>query len=170
MRWLPPYWWMRLSGATIDFQMTVKWLWLQTSPVGGEDGKREGRSVPTFKTEWSEVQILLLRSGRSYEERLFKEEGLKRWEVISSVSCRRFEPIWCRWHISESNESPAKSNWILDSDCSFHMCLIREHFHTCQSCEKGTINKANGTRGWVTGVETVRICMFDWVVQTGNWD
>lgn len=26
---------------------------------------------------------------------------------------------------SASSESPAKSDWILDSDCSFHMCSVK---------------------------------------------
>jgi len=28
-------------------------------------------------------------------------------------------------------ERPERSNWILDSDCSFHMSSVREHFDTC---------------------------------------
>jgi len=42
-------------------------------------------------------------------------------------------------------ESPGKSDWILDSGCSFHMYLVREHFDTYQPCEKGIVNMANNT-------------------------
>jgi len=33
-------------------------------------------------------------------------------------------------------ESLGKSYWILDSGCSFQICLVREHFDTYQRCEK----------------------------------
>ena len=42
-----------------------------------------------------------------------------------------------------TSKSPAKSDWVLDSGCSFHMCSVREHFDTYQRCEKGTVNMAN---------------------------
>ena len=65
-----------------------------------------------------------------------------------------------------TDESPGKSNWILDSGCSFHMSAVREHFDTYQPCEKGTVNMANGTQSRIAGVGTVRIRMFDGVVRT----
>ena len=63
-------------------------------------------------------------------------------------------------------ESSGKSDWILDSGCSFDICSVREHFDTYQRCEKGTVNMANGTRSPVAWVRTVRIHMFDGVVGT----
>ena len=62
-------------------------------------------------------------------------------------------------------ETPEKFNWLLYSGCSFHMCSVREHFDIYQTCEKGTTNMLNGTQSQVAGVETVRIRMFDGVVQ-----
>jgi len=37
-------------------------------------------------------------------------------------------------------ESLSNLDWILDSDCSFYMSLVREHFDTCQPCVIGTVN------------------------------
>jgi len=45
-----------------------------------------------------------------------------------------------------TTESPGKSHWILNCGCSFHMCLVREHFDTYQRCEKGTVNMTNDTQ------------------------
>jgi len=63
-------------------------------------------------------------------------------------------------------ESPGKFDWILDSDCLFHMSLVREHFDACQPCVVGVANMENGTQSRITRIGTVQICMFDGVVQT----
>ena len=42
-------------------------------------------------------------------------------------------------------ESPGKSNWILDSDYSFRMSSVKEHFDASQPCAIGTANMANCT-------------------------
>jgi len=65
-----------------------------------------------------------------------------------------------------TTETLGKLDWILDSGYSFHMCSVRQHFDPYQQCEKGAVNRANGTRSWVAGVGTVRIRMFNRVVWT----
>lgn len=64
-----------------------------------------------------------------------------------------------------TTESPEKSDWILDSGCSFHMCSVREQFIAYQPCEKGIVNMANGAQSKIAGVGTVRVRMFDGVVR-----
>ena len=45
-----------------------------------------------------------------------------------------------------TTESPRRSNWILDSSCSFHMCSIRKHFAIYQTCNRGAVKMANDAR------------------------
>jgi len=42
-------------------------------------------------------------------------------------------------------ESPRKSDWILNSDYSFHISSAKEHFDMSQPYAIGNVNMANGT-------------------------
>ncbi|VFQ82784.1 unnamed protein product [Cuscuta campestris] len=59
-----------------------------------------------------------------------------------------------------------KSDWILDSGCSFHTCSVKEKFDTYQTCDGGAVKMANGARSKIAGVGTVQVRMFDGVVRT----
>ncbi|VFQ60637.1 unnamed protein product [Cuscuta campestris] len=63
-------------------------------------------------------------------------------------------------------KSLGKSDWILDSGCSFHMCSVKEKFDTYQTCDGGALKMANGARRKIAGVGTVQVRMFDGVVRT----
>ncbi|VFQ71852.1 unnamed protein product [Cuscuta campestris] len=65
-----------------------------------------------------------------------------------------------------TTKSLGKSDWILDSGCSFHMCSIKEQFDTYQTCDGGAVKMANGARSKIAGVGTVQVRMFDGVVRT----
>ena len=59
---------------------------------------------------------------------------------------------------SETNESPEKSNWILNSDCSFHMCSARKHFATYQAYDRGNAKMANGMASRIVGESNMSWC------------
>ncbi|VFQ97231.1 unnamed protein product [Cuscuta campestris] len=65
-----------------------------------------------------------------------------------------------------TTKSLGKSDWILDSGCSFHMCSVKEKFDTYQTCDGGAVKMANGARSKIAGVGTVQVGMFDGVVRT----
>ncbi|GFS30789.1 hypothetical protein Acr_00g0014080 [Actinidia rufa] len=53
-----------------------------------------------------------------------------------------------------------KSNWILDSGSTYHLCRDREVFSTYAACE-GRIWLANNTSSRVVGRGSIRFCMAD---------
>ena len=127
--------------------------------------KREGGSDPAFKIKCSEVQVLLLWQRRSYEKGLSEaEKGFERWEAINSQSCKGSSLFDGGDVFLATAESSGKSDWILDSGCSFYMCSLKERFDTYKSYEKGTVNMANSTRSQVAKMRTIQICMFDRIV------
>jgi hypothetical protein len=57
-------------------------------------------------------------------------------------------------------------SWILDSACSFHVTPNRDWFDTYRSVNSGIVTMGNGAHCKITGIENIRIKMFDGVVRT----
>ena len=53
-----------------------------------------------------------------------------------------------------------KSDWILDSKSSYHLCIDREMFSTYATCE-GLVRMVNNTANRVVDKGTIRFCMAD---------
>nr|AAT44257.1 putative polyprotein [Oryza sativa Japonica Group] len=56
--------------------------------------------------------------------------------------------------------------WILDTACTYHMCLNRDWFATYEAVQGGTVLMGDDTPCEVAGVETVQIKMFDGCIRT----
>ncbi|WVZ23807.1 hypothetical protein V8G54_002351 [Vigna mungo] len=59
-----------------------------------------------------------------------------------------------------SSEDPQRS-WVMDSDCSYHMCLVKEFFENLDQKEHGNVLLGNNKACRVQGVGSVRLKMFD---------
>ncbi|KAG8480916.1 hypothetical protein CXB51_025719 [Gossypium anomalum] len=68
--------------------------------------------------------------------------------------------------VSTSDNSKLKSEWILDSGCSFHMCPNREWFSTYSSVEGGVVRMGNDSSSKVIGIGTVKIKMHNGTIRT----
>ena len=49
-----------------------------------------------------------------------------------------------------------KSDWVLDSGCSYHICRDRSQFWEYEACDGGLVRMANGSANRVVGKGTVR--------------
>ena len=59
------------------------------------------------------------------------------------------------------------TQWILDSACSYHVCINRDLFSSYESVQNGgTVRMGNNTPCQVIGMGTVKIKMFDGIVRT----
>ncbi|KAG8491520.1 hypothetical protein CXB51_014863 [Gossypium anomalum] len=68
--------------------------------------------------------------------------------------------------VSTSDNSKLKSEWILDSGCSFHICPNREWFSTYSSVEGGVVHMGNDSSSKVIGVVTVKVRIHDGTIRT----
>ncbi|WVZ12209.1 hypothetical protein V8G54_016739 [Vigna mungo] len=59
-----------------------------------------------------------------------------------------------------SSEDPQRS-WVMDSDCSYHMCPVKEFFENLDQKEHGNVLLGNNKACRVQGVGSVRLKMFD---------
>ena len=57
-------------------------------------------------------------------------------------------------------------DWILDSACTFHMCLNRDWFSTYEIISKGVVLMGNNAPCKITDIRIVKIKMFDGIVRT----
>src|SRR5665811_903002 len=55
--------------------------------------------------------------------------------------------------------------WILDSACSYHICYIREFFHSFSESD-GSVFMGNDQPCRIEGIGSIKIQMFDGVVRT----
>ena len=62
-------------------------------------------------------------------------------------------------------DDKATDAWIVDSNCSFHMCPERKYFDTYRACD-ATVMMGNGSASRVVGIGTMKMKMFDGVVRT----
>ncbi|XP_040372400.1 uncharacterized protein LOC112194950 [Rosa chinensis] len=62
--------------------------------------------------------------------------------------------------------SNAFRNWILDTDCTFHMCAIREWFDTYEESSSGEVFRGDDSPCRILGIGSVKIRMHDGVVRT----
>ena len=63
-------------------------------------------------------------------------------------------------------DSKPFEDWILYSDCTFHMCPNREWFSTYETVPIGVVMMKNNASCKIAGIGMVRINMFDGVVRT----
>ncbi|KAG8501094.1 hypothetical protein CXB51_003171 [Gossypium anomalum] len=68
--------------------------------------------------------------------------------------------------VSKNDNSNLTSEWILDSECSFHMCPNREWFSTHSSIEGGVVRMGNDSSSKVIGIGTIKIRIHDGKVRT----
>ncbi|KAG8474865.1 hypothetical protein CXB51_031592 [Gossypium anomalum] len=68
--------------------------------------------------------------------------------------------------VSTSDNSKLTFQWVLDSGCSFHMCLNREWFSAYSSVEGGVVRMRNDSSSKVIGIGTVKIKMHDETIRT----
>ena len=63
----------------------------------------------------------------------------------------------------------SSDKWILDNVCSFHMCPNQNFFCTYEVVDASFVLMGDNTRYEVTSIDTIRIKMYDGVIQTlGN--
>jgi hypothetical protein len=67
--------------------------------------------------------------------------------------------------ITSNSEHPVDS-WILYSACSFHVTPNRNWFDTYRLVNLGIVIIGNGAHCKITGIDNIRIKMFDGVVKT----
>lgn len=71
--------------------------------------------------------------------------------------------------VSESenrSESRFKSEWVLDSGCSYHMCPFKKLFSTYETTDGGVVFTGDNTLYKVVGKGTIRFKMHDGVVRS----
>ena len=56
--------------------------------------------------------------------------------------------------------------WILNSRCSFHICLYKEYFNTYKAYDANTIRMGDDSVSNVVGIDTVKVKMYDGAVRT----
>ncbi|KAH1091748.1 hypothetical protein J1N35_019005 [Gossypium stocksii] len=68
--------------------------------------------------------------------------------------------------VPTSDNSKLTSEWIRDSECSFHMCPNREWFSTYSSVEGGVVHMRNDSSIKVIGIGTIKIKIHDGTIRT----
>lgn len=67
--------------------------------------------------------------------------------------------------LSISSGMDSSNDWILDSDCSYHICPYRDWFVIYTSLDGGNVLMGNHIACKIIGIRTVKIRMFDGVVK-----
>ncbi|CAL8118972.1 unnamed protein product [Prunus armeniaca] len=71
--------------------------------------------------------------------------------------------------LSVTSGSKAFTNWILDTGCTFHICVVREWFDNYKEVSSGEVLMGDDSSCPVKGISTVRIRMFDGMIRVlGN--
>ena len=65
-----------------------------------------------------------------------------------------------------SDKLDSTGDWILDSGCTFHMCHNKSWFYTFEKVNQGYVLMGNNSTCPVVGHGSVRIRMFDGIIQT----
>ena len=65
-----------------------------------------------------------------------------------------------------SGADNGEDSWIMDSGCSFHMCPNKEWLHKYHTFDGGSVLMGNNSACKTVGIGSVRIRMFDGVIQT----
>ncbi|KAG8485911.1 hypothetical protein CXB51_020221 [Gossypium anomalum] len=68
--------------------------------------------------------------------------------------------------VASVNDSKVSEEWILDSDCTFHMSPNWDWFTTYETVSEGVVLMGNNASCKITGVTTIKVKMFDGVVKT----
>ncbi|KAG8496765.1 hypothetical protein CXB51_007998 [Gossypium anomalum] len=68
--------------------------------------------------------------------------------------------------VTSVNNSKVSDEWILDSGCTFHMSPNRDWFTTYETMSERVVLMENNVSCKITGVETIKVKMFDRVVKT----
>ncbi|MBT1617297.1 hypothetical protein, partial [Klebsiella pneumoniae] len=45
-------------------------------------------------------------------------------------------------YVFSVSQNSEKTDWLLDSGCSFHMCSLKEYFSSYKKCKGGTVRMA----------------------------
>ena len=53
--------------------------------------------------------------------------------------------------VSGGGSSSLPDAWIVDSECTFHMCPNRDWFHTYEDVDQGTVLMGNDTTCFIKG-------------------
>ena len=73
--------------------------------------------------------------------------------------------MWCS--VSESKQRQRFSDaWLLDSECTYHMCSKNEWFSTYEPFERGKVLMGNNIACKTIGIGSIRMKMFDGQVWT----
>ncbi|KAG8500642.1 hypothetical protein CXB51_004528 [Gossypium anomalum] len=72
--------------------------------------------------------------------------------------------------IASINDSKVSEEWILDSDCTFHMSLNRDWFTTYETVFESVVLMGNNTSCKIAGVGTIKVKMFDGAGSTVTGD
>ncbi|KAG8475836.1 hypothetical protein CXB51_032777 [Gossypium anomalum] len=68
--------------------------------------------------------------------------------------------------VASVNDSKVSEEWILDSNCTFHMSPNRDWFTTYETVSECVVLIENNASCKIEGVETIKVKMFDGVVRT----
>ncbi|KAG8473613.1 hypothetical protein CXB51_036044 [Gossypium anomalum] len=68
--------------------------------------------------------------------------------------------------VTSVNDSKVSEEWILDSGCTFHICLNRDWFTTYKTVSEGDVLMRKNTSCKIAGVGTIKVKIFDGVVRT----
>ena len=107
--------------------------------------------------------MCILSTERPLEERLpiLKEKGSKS-NVIRDDDTDSDNVLAISLSVSQSSE------WILDSECSYHMCPNREIFLDFKEFNGEVAYMGNDSTCKMMGIDSVQIKMFDGVIQKLN--
>ncbi|PKA49510.1 Retrovirus-related Pol polyprotein from transposon TNT 1-94 [Apostasia shenzhenica] len=92
-----------------------------------------------------------------------KQQQQKKSGEEASVASRleKDSETLCTFSCMDSSDS-----WILDSDCSYHMCPFRDWFSTYSIHDGGRVIMGNNSECKSVGIGTIKIKMFDGVIRT----
>jgi hypothetical protein len=65
-----------------------------------------------------------------------------------------------------SFEKRSKTEWIIDSGCTFHMCSYKDLFTTLEYVDSGVVLMGNDVQCKIVGIGTIQIKTRDGIIQT----
>ncbi|KAG8498213.1 hypothetical protein CXB51_006868 [Gossypium anomalum] len=68
--------------------------------------------------------------------------------------------------VASINDSKVSEEWILDSDCTYHMSPNQDWFTTYETVSEGVVLMGNNASCKIASVRTIKVKMFDGVVRT----